>query len=149
MPELPPEVIEVLTSAEHADRVAAAMRQFIEVGDADAFAQAVALYVRAAALRREPIERVLGVLNAVAQTAEPSDPTRSSAESSDPSPLHRALLYGVLVAFYGEATVADEARGQRDRQAAARRGEDFASTEDFPRGPLTDAEKRARGEYER
>jgi hypothetical protein len=92
----PEQLFEVIGHDENADRVSAAMRAFLARGDLAAFERAVAVFVRSARARHEPVERVLAVLIELAEAREgvahPHDRT--------PTDLRRAVLRGVLLAFY-------------------------------------------------
>jgi hypothetical protein len=99
-PALDPEqLFEVIGHEENAERVSTAMRVFLARRDTAAFEQAVAIFVRSARTRGDPVERVLAVLIELAEAREgvayPHDRT--------PSDLRWVVLRGVLLAFYGDA----------------------------------------------
>ncbi len=108
----PAELFNVLQHDENVDRVLAAMREFIRRSDYDTFERAVAVYVRSARARCEPIEIVLGTLETVADDVE-----RDAAPgfSQRDTPLRHVLLRGVLLAFYGADAVQREESARRDR----------------------------------
>jgi hypothetical protein len=95
----PEQLFEVIGREENAERVSTAMRAFLVRGDTPAFEQAVAVFVRSARARGDPVERVLAVLIALVEESEgfsyPHDRT--------PSDLRWAVLRGVLRAFYRDA----------------------------------------------
>jgi hypothetical protein len=106
----PEQLFRVIGGAESVDRITVAMRVFLDRGDAPTLARAVAVFVRSARARREPIERVLAVLIELAGEREgvayPHDLT--------PSDLRQLVLRGVLLAFYGETDEKERpTRGKR------------------------------------
>jgi hypothetical protein len=124
----PEHVFDVIRDEENEERVSAAMRAFVARGDASAFARAVAVFVRSANAQGQPIERVLAVLNGLADERE----GQPYPHDWQPSELRRLVLRGVLIAFFGKEAVTEEARSQNLRRDAARRaadvgGEDEAS----------------------
>ena len=129
----PPRVADRLADVgegeENAERMSQAMHTFIARGDAPRLAQAVANFVRSATTRGEPIERVLAVLNEIAEERE----GRSYPHDWQPSVLRQLVLRGVLLAFYGEDVVDEGARAQRQRQGEARERTDAAGTGDAER----------------
>jgi hypothetical protein len=94
----PEQLFEVIGREENADRVSNAMRVFLARGDTAAFEQAVATFVRSARARGEPVERVLAVLIELAEAREGAAPPHDRT----PTDLRRAVLRGVLIAFYGD-----------------------------------------------
>ena len=110
-PRFDPEArFEAVAKAENEGQVSEAMRAFIEHADPDRFAHAVAVYVRSARARKEPVEHVLGVLNRLAVRHEGS---RFGTEG-ERTALHTLLLRGVLLAFYGtDAVTLEEQRRAR------------------------------------
>lgn len=108
----PSELFEVIAQDENVNRVLAAMREFIRRNDTNALERAVAIYVRSARTRGEPIEAVLGTLQTVADDLE-----RDSAPGfkQRDTPLRHVLLRGVLLAFYGADVVRREESARRDR----------------------------------
>src|ERR1043166_9514695 len=84
--------------------------------------RSVAIYVRSARTRGEPIETVLGTLQTVADDLE-----RDAAPGfkQRDTPLRHVLLRGVLLAFYGADVVRREESARRDR--AERRSADSES----------------------
>lgn len=117
-PALDPEqLFEVIGHEENAERVSAAMRAFLARRDMAAFEQAVAIFVRSARARGEPVERVLAVLIELAEAREgvgyPHDRT--------PSDLRWVILRGVLLAFYGDAPATARRPGGEHRRSGERR----------------------------
>lgn len=95
----PEGLFRIIGRAENTTRVSEAMRVFVDRGDRDALERAIALYVRSARARNEPIERVLAVLIELATVREGA----AAPHHLDPSELRQLLLKGVLLAFYGES----------------------------------------------
>jgi hypothetical protein len=62
----PGELFEVVEREENAQRALEAMREFVRRGDGPMFERAVAVYVRSARARREPVETVLATLETLA-----------------------------------------------------------------------------------
>lgn len=99
----------------NADRMAGAMRAFLENGDAAAFEQNVVEFVHTARDREVPVERVVGDLEALADGIE-----RNRLDGTvilERTELRRLLLRGVLVAFYGAEPVARGESLERERRA--------------------------------
>ena len=125
-PVLDPErVFSVISDEENAERVSAAMRTFVDRGDTATFAKAVAVFVRSANARGEPIERVLAILNELAEEREGAP----YPHDWQPSELRRLVLRGVLLAYFGGDVVRTEARSQGLRRAAAERETDVGDAE--------------------
>ena len=108
----PSELFEVIAHEENVHRVLDAMREFIRRTDTNALERAVAIYVRSARARGEPIETVLATLQTVADELE-----RDGAPGFQQrdTPLRHALLRGVLLAFYGADVVRREESARRER----------------------------------
>ena len=108
----PSELFEVIAHDDNVHRVLGAMREFIRRNDTGALERAVAIYVRSARTRGEPIETVLGTLQTVADDLE-----RDAAPGfkQRDTPLRHVLLRGVLLAFYGADVVRREESARRDR----------------------------------
>jgi hypothetical protein len=108
----PTELFEVIAHDENVNRVLDAMHEFIRRNDTSALERAVAIYVRSARTRGEPIEAVLGTLQTVADDLE-----RGGAPGfkERDTPLRHVLLRGVLLAFYGADVVRREESARRDR----------------------------------
>jgi hypothetical protein len=108
----PEQLFEVIGREENAERVSTAMRAFLVRGDTAAFEQAVAVFVRSARARGDPVERVLAVLIGLVQESEgvgyPHDRT--------PTDLRWAVLRGVLRAFYGDVAATGRPPGSRRRE---------------------------------
>ncbi|HXD48941.1 MAG TPA: hypothetical protein VN600_09210, partial [Gemmatimonadaceae bacterium] len=66
----PEELFEVVRREEDMERVLAAMREFRDRGDYRLFERAVAVYVRSARARGEPVESVLAALEQIADELE-------------------------------------------------------------------------------
>ena len=112
----PDQLFEVIGGEESADHVSEAMRLFLLRGHATAFERAVAVFVRAARARSEPIEKVLATLIRLAEEREgPAHPHDWSL-----SDLRRVMLKGVLLAFYGDVVVAKGASESAERGRLAR-----------------------------
>ena len=113
----PHERFEVISREDNARRVADAMRTFLKQGDVAHFEQAVAVFVRSARARSEPIERVLAVLIELAEAREgvayPHDWSLTD--------LRWVILRGVLLAFYGDTSLAPREAGLERRTGAERR----------------------------
>lgn len=97
----PEQLFSVIGREENAARVSEAMRAFAACGRQGAFEQAVALFVRSARARNEPIEQVLAVLIELA-TDEEGVARPHDLERSD---LRQLVLRGVLLAYYGDSPV--------------------------------------------
>ena len=110
---------------ESAERVSQAMRAFLDNGTVSSLEQAVAVFVRSARARGEPVERVLAVLIELAEAREgsayPHDWTLTD--------LRLVVLRGVLLAFYGDTSVARRAPGV-ERRGADRRCVDTPAPSD-------------------
>jgi len=108
----PTELFEVIAHDDNVHRVLDAMHEFIRRRDTNALERAVAIYVRSARTRGEPIEAVLGTLQTVADDLE-----RGGAPGfrERDTPLRHVLLRGVLLAFYGADVVRREESARRDR----------------------------------
>jgi hypothetical protein len=125
-PALDPEqLFTVIGRTENTERVSEAMRAFLHRGDAQAFERAIAVFVRSARARNEPVERVLAVLIGLAEALEgagyPHDWTLTD--------LRWVILRGVLLAFYGDTDVAShvvdvERRAGGDRRRTTERSHD-------------------------
>jgi hypothetical protein len=107
----------------HIDKIAQAMREFVDRGDGKAFEHAVADYVRAARERKLPVEQVLGELEAIADTQERH--RLNGLVILDRTELRKLILRGVLLAFYGAEVMAlresESAERQPERRAPERR----------------------------
>lgn len=130
----PDELLEVIEREDNAHRVLAAMRQFIRRDDTAALERAVAVYVRSARARGEPIEVVLGTLQAVADELE-----RDAAPGfrQRDTPLRNVLLRGVLLAFYGAETVQREASARRARVERRKTPRSEAPAQDDSNGTVS------------
>ena len=100
----PAQLFRVIGREENTTRVSEAMQVFIERGDGTALENAVALFVRSARAREEPIERVLAVLIELATAREGT----AAPHDLEQSELRRLILRGVLLAFYGDSPVRAE-----------------------------------------
>jgi hypothetical protein len=113
----PEQLFRVIGQEENAERVSEAMRAFLARRDTDAFERAVAVFVRSARARGDPVERVLAVLIEFAEgregTAYPHDRT--------PTSLRTLVLRGVLLAYYGDAGMTARAPGVERRRGGERR----------------------------
>ncbi len=113
----PDQAFEVIGHEENAERVSHAMRTFLDQGDVARFEQAVAVFVRSARARGEPVERVLAVLIELAEAREggqyPHDWTLTD--------LRLVVLRGVLLAFYGDSAVGSREAGVERRGGGERR----------------------------
>jgi len=123
----PAELFEVVAQDDNVQRVLAAMREFIRRNDTGALERAVAIYVRSARARGEPIETVLGTLETVADDLE-----RDGAPGFNQrdTPLRHALLRGVLLAFYGADVVRREENARRGRVERRRTSSDAPPASD-------------------
>ena len=114
------QLFQVISREENAERVSQAMRAFLASGDVARFEQAVAVFVRSARARGEPVERVLAVLIGLAEqregTAYPHDWSLTD--------LRLLVLRGVLLAFYGDTSVAPRPPGVERRGGERRRATD-------------------------
>ena len=116
----PEQLFEVISREENAERVSEAMRTFITNRDVERFEQAVAVFVRSARARGEPVERVLAVLIGLAEAREGSAYPHDWALTD----LRMVVLRGVLLAFYGDTSVVPRAPGVERRSGDRRRGND-------------------------
>jgi len=114
----PAELFDVLEREESRNRVLSAMREFHRLDDGQLFAHAVAVFVRSARARGDVIETVLGTLDAIADELE-----RNAAPGFQErdTPMRNLVLRGVLLAFYGSATVEREKAARAERRARQRR----------------------------
>lgn len=94
----PEQLFRVIGREENDARVAEAMSVFLQRGERTAFERAVALFVRSARARKDPVERVLAVLIELATEREGVPPPHDLELSE----LRRLILRGVLLAFYGD-----------------------------------------------
>jgi hypothetical protein len=112
----PDQLFDVIGREENAERVSAAMRAFLARGDTVAFERAVAIFVRSARARGDPVERVLAVLIGLAEEREgvphPHDRT--------PTDLRWVVLRGVLRAFYGDTSGTEGQAGSNRRRGDGR-----------------------------
>jgi hypothetical protein len=113
----PEQLFQVIGREENAERVSSAMRAFLVRGDTETFEQAVAVFVRSARARGEPVERVLAVLIELAEAREGV----GSPHDRTPTDLRRLVLRGVLLAFYGEAAPTGTAHYVERRRRGERR----------------------------
>jgi hypothetical protein len=109
----PAELFAVIQRDENVARVSGAMRTFVERGDTDSFQRAVAVFVRSARAREEPIERVLGVLEELVDGLE-GHPLPGSSERE--TKMRTLVLRGVLLAFYGGEAVEREDSKRQSRR---------------------------------
>jgi hypothetical protein len=119
-PALDPEqLFEIVSREDNVDLVAEAMRKFLAYDDAARFEQAIAVFVRSARARGDPVERVLAVLIELAEAREgmayPHDWTLTD--------LRWLVLRGVLLAFYGDTSLATREAGGERRSGGERRGD--------------------------
>ncbi len=114
----PEELFQVVSREENAERVSQAMRAFIANGELSHFEQAVAVFVRSARARGDPVERVLAVLIALAEAREGGAYPHDWALTD----LRLVILRGVLLAFYGDTSVAPREPGVERRAGERRRG---------------------------
>jgi hypothetical protein len=116
----PDQLFQVVSREENADRVAEAMRKFLAQGDVARFQQAIAVFVRSARARGESVERVLAVLIELAEAREgvayPHDWSLTD--------LRWVVLRGVLLAFYGDTSLAAREAGNERRSGGERRRAD-------------------------
>jgi len=113
----PEELFRVISEEENAERVSHAMRTFIANHDVERFEQAVAVFVRTARARGEPVERVLAVLIELAEAREGAAYPHDWALTD----LRLVVLRGVLLAFYGDSSVAPREAGVERRAGSDRR----------------------------
>lgn len=113
----PDQLFQVIGREENVDRVTEAMRKFLDQGDVARFEQAVAVFVRSARARGEAVERVLAVLIELAEAREgvayPHDWSLTD--------LRWVVLRGVLLAFYGDTSLAAREAGSERRSGGERR----------------------------
>ena len=125
----PDQLFQVVSREENADRVADAMRKFLAQGDVARFEQAIAVFVRSARARGESVERVLAVLIELAEAREgvayPHDWSLTD--------LRWVVLRGVLLAFYGDTSLAAREAGSERRSGGERRRVDDRTMGDEPR----------------
>ena len=108
----PDEAFSLFSSAETEDHVFEAMRRYVDSGERSGpFARAVAVYVRAARTRGEPVERVLAILTRLADKVQESTRGFSGYE---PNELRLLILHGVLLAYFGESATDQPMRRRRD-----------------------------------
>lgn len=108
----PAELFDVLEHEENVNRVLDAMGEFRRHGDTQLFQRAVAVYVRSARARNEPVETVLGTLETIADELErDAQPGFTQRDT----PMRHLVLRGVLLAFYGADVVRREERARRER----------------------------------
>ena len=108
----PEELFEVVQRQDDVERVLAAMREFHRYGDTSLFERAVAVYVRSARARGEPVETVLATLETVADELERDS---SPGYIQRDTPLWLVVLRGVLLAFYGADVVRLEVSARKLR----------------------------------
>ena len=113
----PDQLFEVISSDENSDRVSRAMRRFLANHDVARFEQAIAVFVRAARARGEPVERVLALLIELAEAREGVAYPHDWALTD----LRLVVLRGVLLAFYGDTSVTSRDAGAERRGGADRR----------------------------
>jgi hypothetical protein len=127
----PEQLFRVIGHEENVDRVSQAMRAFLARPDMATFEEAVAVFVRSARARGEPVERVLAVLIELAEQREgvalPHDRT--------PTDLRGMVLRAVLLAFYGDAALAARSPGVERRRGNERRRVDVQSPHDERQEP--------------
>jgi hypothetical protein len=87
-------------------------------------ARAIAVFVRSARTRGEPIERVLGTLESLADASEGR--ARGGYAERD-TPLRKLALRGVLLAYYGEDAVQRESAARERRAVTRQRSADTAA----------------------
>ena len=105
----PNETFDAVESAQSERDMSTAVGRFLDAGNHDRFARAVAVFVRAARARRQPVESVLAVLNQIAIDHEGRPQVGAEAH---PTELRTLILKGVLLAFYGN----EERRGTEERR---------------------------------
>ena len=112
------QLFQVISREENADRVSQAMRAFLDQRDVPKFERAVAVFVRSARARNEPVKRVLAVLIELAEAREGGSYPHDWALTD----LRLVVLRGVLLAFYGDTTVTTREPGVERRSSERRRG---------------------------
>lgn len=95
----PDRLFRAIDRTENSAGVSEAMRVFVDRGEREALERAVALFVRSARARNEPIERVLAVLIELATGREGA----AAPHDLQLSELRHLILRGVLLAFYGDS----------------------------------------------
>jgi hypothetical protein len=128
--EFAPAVHELLLEPATTRVALEAMRSFIAQGDEAVFERAIALYVKAAKKRREPIETVLGVLCTLATDLE--GPRVAGEVLMRPTPMHGLIFAGILRAFFGNVAVERGIGASSQRKADA---PDHVKTGTWPRTP--------------
>jgi hypothetical protein len=127
----PDQLFQVIGREESVERVSDAMRAFLASGDMATFERAVAVFIRSARARGEPVERVLAVLVELVEEREgvayPHDWT--------PTDLRRLVLRAVLLAFYGETPATPHAPSVERRHSGERRRADIQPPTDEREGP--------------
>jgi hypothetical protein len=106
------QLFDVIEREEDVSRVLEAMREFLRRAETPLLERAVAVYVRAARARREPVEVVLAALESLADELE-RDGTPGFAQRD--TPMRHLVLRGVLLAFYGSGVVEREAAARDER----------------------------------
>jgi hypothetical protein len=114
------QLFDVIEREEDVSRVLEAMREFLRRAETPLLERAVAVYIRAARARREPVEVVLAALGSLADELE-RDGTPGFAQRD--TPMRHLVLRGVLLAFYGSGVVEREtvARDERVERRARER----------------------------
>lgn len=108
----PNELFEIIGREENLSLVFQAMHRFTQQADASLFERAVAIFVRSARARGEPVEVVLATLQELADELErDAAPGFARRDTS----MRHLVLRGVLLAFYGPEVVANEAAARADR----------------------------------
>lgn len=93
------ERFEVVNAGESRARMSAAIDAFGEDFDSNAFERAVAVYVRSARERAEPVEHVLAALTDLLRVVD--ERYVHKGKLLDPSAAQTLVIRGVLLAFYG------------------------------------------------
>ena len=106
----PEQLFQVIGREENMERVSEAMRVFLNQRHTETFERAVAVFIRSARARGEPVERVLAVLIELAQARE-----GFSSPHDQTTDLRWLVLRAVLLAFYGDNDVAERAPGSERR----------------------------------
>jgi len=106
------ELFEVIEHDANVDRVSEAMRAFLARGDTASFERSVAVFVRSARARHEPVEIVLAALESLVDAVEASGVPGFDRRNT---PLRHLVLRGVLLAFYGAEVVQREADARQER----------------------------------
>lgn len=105
----PEQLFWVIGREENTVRVSRAMCSFLHREDRPAFERAVAIFVRSARARKDPIERVLAVLIELATDREGA----ALPHDLELSELRLLILRGVLLAFFGDSPVEIETSDER------------------------------------